>query len=747
MKRALSLIIVLAMVLCMIPFSAFAADFGIAGDFVDGVITLVGTEEQTYLYTATEDGTVEVFAEAVVPEVAEGEEVPELAQPYILVDGADYTEAFAVTAGQSYEITFGDDAGIGGDVTVYAVFKGLPGTETNPYEYYNPTTGLAPADQADTTVSVEPGASVYYNLYYYANTTVKISGEGVKVVKGEEVVDGSDVGYVEFEFASDDRIVLIKITNKAETAQTYTIEGIVPVGTMDNPEVVTSGEHTAELAAGNQGYYYSYIAEGNGTVNVTVSAADAEGNALATVMGISNLTAYIYNDQTEAGTDSIAVSTGDELQIMVTTYNAEDMWNAPAGTVTTTIEFVEAEVGPIVIESLPYEATHSGVYEQAYTYTATEAGYLYVASTGWVEMNVAGTMNYAEGYGDGYVLAMNAGDVANINLYAYWGEETFTYNFSWLTEITPDGSYGYPFVAEIPADGTVVTLANDGDEAVYYVYTATEDCKIYNAFMESTTDVAAGESLMIYVAPGGIQVNYVLPVATVNGDVFYDLNEAVKAAVAAGGTAENPVEVTLQKDYVMDGALVLYPGAYLNMQAYSLTADYLVGLTGSYITGECIAKDGVTGAKLYVPQNAISLPSKAPANAKGQNIIPVWDNDHFVLSLMLITNTSMETTTDAEGTTIVKFQLNSTSYVKNSLLNDGGSDNDVSVIIRVSYTLIQDAGEIRVDQNFNYNDSLVATTSSNAKLTCALEGCDNYIDLAFTIVVLTDSGVEVTHSF
>lgn len=768
MKRALSLIIVLAMVLCMIPFSAFAADFEIAGDFADGVITLVGTETQTYLYTATETGTLAIYAEAVVPEVAEGEETPAVAAPYILVDGADYTEAIAVTAGQSYEITFGDDDGIGGDVTVWTVFTGLPGTESNPYDYYNPTTGMAPADQAATTVEVPAGESVYYNLWYYAGTTLRISGVGVEAVKvwEDKTIDGTEAGYVEFEIDAMERVTLIKITNKDAAAQTYTFEGIVPSGTQNNPEVITVGEYTVELAEGNQGYFYKYIAEGNGTVSIgvaangTISETDSEGVTTERAIGwqytvdpFSGGNSYYSDDAEVVNPATVEVSAGDEIIFVVGTYDSKVY--GPAGSITTTVSFEAAEVGPIVIESLdePYSVTHSGVYEQMYQYTATEAGYLYVASPegGWMELNVGGTV-WGEAYGDGYVLAMNEGDVANINLYAYWGEDTFNYNFSWMTEVTPDGSYGFPFIAEIPSDGTVVTLANDGEDAVYYAYTATEDCKIYNAFQEATIDVAAGETIQIYVPNGGIQVNYVLPVAIYNEVKYYDLQEAISAA-AAVATDSSKQTVKMLTSYVNENqTLIIEPNVILDTAGLSITVKYLIGLSGSSL--QCSANRFNGGnydsvGKINVAKNNMILSDTtvAPSATSKMKVMPFWVNDTYVLGNFRVNDDSVKyefngTSANGDGVYIENFAQAGGTYINNIFKDNGSTDHGIRVVVRAEWTT--STGKHADD--YTYLDSFVMTVASGgAAYSYTLTGLSEalFVDLStfkVTPMIITECG-------
>lgn len=608
MKRALSLIIVLAMVLCMIPFSAFAADFGIAGKFVDGVITLVGTEEQTYLYTASEAGTLYIYAEPVTPVDENGEVIEDatVAEPYIKVDGADYTEAgIAVTAGQSYEITIMDDAGVGGDVTVRTNLIGLPGTESNPYDYYNPTSGLAPEDQAATTVSVEPGASVYYNVWYYNATTLRISGVGVKAVKvwEDKTIDGTEAGYVDFEIAAMERTVLIKITNKAETAQTYTFEGIVPSGTMNNPQVVTTGEYSVDIAENGE-YWYQYVATAAGKLSIGVAATttvtDEEGKESVvdcwqyTVNPMYGGETHYCNDEEIVNPETIDVVAGDKVVFVVATYSPT---SRPAATVKTTVSFEEAVDGPIVIESLPYKATHSGEHEQVYSYTATEEGYLFVTSSdgdngGFVNFNV---WTGVEVYNGGWIYKMAADETVEVTVNTpSWGntEVDYTYNFSWMTEVEPDGSSAFPFVIDtILPDG--VTLTNDGEDAVYYSYVAEKNGEIYNGFWESATPVAAGESMNIYV-PAGQSVNvYYLPPVAMIGDAEYTTIDAAVADAVSGDT------ITLVANATAEAGIVLPAGANLDLGAYDLVAPYLVAFAGSNVIGD-VAEASITASNMSV---------------------------------------------------------------------------------------------------------------------------------------------------
>ncbi len=611
MKRALSLIIVLAMVLCMVPFSAFAADgvFGFGGPWEDGTIIL--SEDNgfglTYLWTASEAGTLVITATSAV----EGTGI------YILVDGEEYDGSeIEVNEGDQLEITIADGNEVGGEVTVSADLTGLPGTESNPKVLAYPLTPMYPNP---TTDAIEPGVTEYYVLQGYGNQEVVISGLGVKVVT---VADGAVYGgeatteSVTFTVPAGQMYYVLKITNKAEAAQTYTVSTVVKVGTMDNPEVVEAGEYDVDIEAGaEQPYYYKYIAEGDGTVTVGVAAStvvvDAESGEESVVdLGwqyvVNNLTAGSYGDTHWSDDDpvvnpeTITVSEGDEIVIMAGTYDPDPtVWALPAGTVTTTIAFEAASEEPedsaIVIEALPYTAEHTGVYDQDYTYTATEAGYLYVASEGWMSVNCGNT--WAEGYGDGYVLAMNEGDVANINLYAYWGEETFTYEFTWLTEITPDGSYGYPLEVGTLLNGEV-TLVNDGEDAIYYTYTAEKNGEIYNSFYEEANAVAEGETVMFYVPAGGITIYY-MPAVAMIGEAEYTTIDAAVAAAVSGDT------ITLVANVTAEAGIVLPAGAKLDLGEYSLEAPYVVAFSGSDVIG-VVGSATITAANLVAGNVTIS---------------------------------------------------------------------------------------------------------------------------------------------
>ena len=180
-----------------------------------------------------------------------------------------------------------------------------------------------------------------------------------------------------------------------------------PVGTMDDPEVVTMTENeytgtlganlSAELAAGSQGYYYRYTAEEAGAVIVGVDCADADWNPVGWMYYVNNSTAGKYgdmhfsDDEEVVYTEIVPVAAGDVIDVFVSTYNPEDMWNNPAGIAYVNFGFATTGSADYPEEAVAgeYNTTiKEGAGEYFYMYTATEDGKLTVTmgdnnAAGW----------------------------------------------------------------------------------------------------------------------------------------------------------------------------------------------------------------------------------------------------------------------------------------------------------------------------------------------------------------------------
>ena len=99
---------------------------------------------------------------------------------------------------------------------------------------------------------------------------------------------------------------------------------------MDNPDTLVLDYNYADIAAGSQGYYYTWTAEEAGILTISMP------ESIGWTYTINNLTAGTYGDNQWSDSDpvvnpaTVEVAAGDQMQIIVNTYDPADMWNNPA---------------------------------------------------------------------------------------------------------------------------------------------------------------------------------------------------------------------------------------------------------------------------------------------------------------------------------------------------------------------------------------------------------------------------------
>lgn len=169
-------------------------------------------------------------------------------------------------------------------------------------------------------------------------------------------------------------------------------------GTMDNPEVLEfmedpympssppSAEARTELEAGNQGYFYKVIAPKDCILVINVSSSDADWKSVGYQYNVTNNATSWQSDFIVKAPDAddyydslfVPVKSGDEIIINAGTFNPEDRWNAPAGTLyvsinTTTVG--SSDYPAVLTETGTYSATvEAGSQGYNYEYTAEADG-------------------------------------------------------------------------------------------------------------------------------------------------------------------------------------------------------------------------------------------------------------------------------------------------------------------------------------------------------------------------------------
>ena len=221
-------------------------------------------------------------------------------------------------------------------VEAAAYIKTAPGTESNPIF-------IDPSNIEDAFL-VPAGETVYYQgrlagttMSYYDMYGTEVEFEGEKYVAGM-------TGSVTVPFpASEEFPVPVYVFSVTSTGEedAYWYPTFAAPGSMDMPAELTIGENTATCAAGGNGYFYTWTAAEAGTLTL-IMPSDSDW-----MFVINNLTASKYGDNqfsdAEPIVNSVEVAAGDEINIMVNTYDPEDMWNNPAGDIVFTASFVAAE--------------------------------------------------------------------------------------------------------------------------------------------------------------------------------------------------------------------------------------------------------------------------------------------------------------------------------------------------------------------------------------------------------------------
>ena len=118
----------------------------------------------------------------------------------------------------------------------------------------------------------------------------------------------------------------------------------LPVGDEHMPADLVMGENSAEIAENSSGYYYTWTAEQNGTLTLKIVSPDDWTYV------VNNLTTSYYGDTQWSDSDPVVnpyiieVEEGDELQIIVNTYDPTDIFNTPAETFIFEASFTADEI-------------------------------------------------------------------------------------------------------------------------------------------------------------------------------------------------------------------------------------------------------------------------------------------------------------------------------------------------------------------------------------------------------------------
>ena len=204
-----------------------------------------------------------------------------------------------------------------------------------------------PVQYPGFTADVPAGATVYYEGYNMNEMIFSASGENLVVSHNGQTYDS---GEITFNIVVQGRNpAVFGITNTGTKDASYDVVFTYPVGHSENPDALLLGTNTATRTAGQSDYCYLFTAPRAGTLTVSFAAA------AQWLYAVDNLTKGTYGDTQWSDSDplitetTVTVAAGDKIRVRVNTYDAANMFENPAGTVSFTAKYVS---GPTVINSL-----------------------------------------------------------------------------------------------------------------------------------------------------------------------------------------------------------------------------------------------------------------------------------------------------------------------------------------------------------------------------------------------------------
>lgn len=182
-----------------------------------------------------------------------------------------------------------------------------------------------------------PGkSSLYFNLYRVGGMKITIENSNAYVVYNGTKYTAKN-GKVTFtvENVSADKAVLVQVGNTASSAKTFVLKCNAPKGTFENPETLKKADgskHSVHIEENDdQGYFYTYTAEKDGTLVFNIQSASNS----------ANVNFRVTCDNYQATPDKsveISVKKGDVVQIIIFS-DPNDYWEIPATDVVWTVKY------------------------------------------------------------------------------------------------------------------------------------------------------------------------------------------------------------------------------------------------------------------------------------------------------------------------------------------------------------------------------------------------------------------------
>ena len=283
------------------------------------------------------------------------------------------------------------------DLDVTARYVKLEMKIGNPFSFLNEIEvygKAAPAKvelvEGENEITVPALNSAIANTNFDKDLVITIAGQwNVTVVVNGVEYWPNRMGNLEAPLPAGENTVEFKNSAEEDSAIVAVLAAPIVGDTMDDPIVIDKdGDYTADVTDKYpEGVYYQYTATEDGTVTITINS---EAGWLYV---INNVTAGKYgdmhwsDDEEVVTSETIDVTAGDVIMIQVATYDPDNPWTAPIGTVDFTLD-VPGEAAPETVEIALGDINMDGAVDQ-YDYILVRRQYFETIELNEVQLELA----------------------------------------------------------------------------------------------------------------------------------------------------------------------------------------------------------------------------------------------------------------------------------------------------------------------------------------------------------------------
>lgn len=321
------------------------------------------------------------------------------------------------------------------------------------------------------TAYVPAGETLYYEGYNLNGMIVTATGENMQI--SHNGVDyTSENGEISFAAVAAGRTpAVFAITNTGTENGAYEVVFTYPIGHSENPDQLLLGTNTLTQTAGATDYYYTFTAPKAGTLTLTFDST------AQWLYAVDNLTQGTYGDTQWSDSDpqvaetTITVKAKDVIQVRVNTYDAANVFEAPAGTVVFTVKYVS---GPTHITSLTMPTNTNLASGEYGAYTGQFYDHVMTISNArMLVVHFAGNAYYADASGEikvEFPASDGSGSQPDLE-YIVQNTDTVSITRSMVFSTKDVGSMENP--APLQYGPNVMTQTQNNGADYYYTFTVT----------------------------------------------------------------------------------------------------------------------------------------------------------------------------------------------------------------------------------------------------------------------------------